>query len=170
MNEPVVLAQTGLTVAEHQRLTVENYLTLCTMAADLPFVPVLQGWDHEDYLRCADLYDAAGVDLAAEPVVGVGTVCRRQDTGFARQLMTDLHGMGLALHGFGIKGGGLSYRDKMTSYDSMAWSFRARRDAGDREKRGLPRTRYGCSHASCANCIRFALDWRDDLLMKTPQP
>lgn len=49
MCEPAMLARTGLTVLEHQRLTVANYLELLERAPDLPFVPVLQGWTLADY-------------------------------------------------------------------------------------------------------------------------
>ena len=44
MCEPFMLAKTGLTVAEHQARTVANYLELRSLAPELPFVPVLQGW------------------------------------------------------------------------------------------------------------------------------
>src|SRR5205807_2659774 len=66
MCEPFMLAKTGLTVAEHQERTVANYLELRSLAPDLPFVPVLQGWSRDDYRRCATPYEKAGVDLAAE--------------------------------------------------------------------------------------------------------
>src|SRR5690242_3031627 len=64
MCEPIVLAKTGKTVEEHQRLTVENYLELRSIDPEMPFIPVLQGWHPEDYLRCVDMYHAAGVDLS----------------------------------------------------------------------------------------------------------
>src|SRR5699024_2689834 len=80
MCEPAVLARTGLTVADHQRRTLDNLLTLRTTAPDLPWVPVLQGWAPEDYRRHVDAYTAAGINLTREPVVGLGSVCRRQDT------------------------------------------------------------------------------------------
>src|SRR5436309_107712 len=47
------------------------------MAPELPITPVLQGQSISDYSRCADLYERHGVDLAALPLVGVGSVCRR---------------------------------------------------------------------------------------------
>ena len=78
MCEQSVLRRTGLTVREHQRRTVRNLVRLRELAPELPFVPVLQGWTIADYERCADLYRQAGIDLEAEPLVGVGTVCRRQ--------------------------------------------------------------------------------------------
>jgi hypothetical protein len=80
MCEPVMLAKTGLDVPDHQRRTVDNFLRLRDLAPDLPFIPVIQGWGIEDYLRCIDLYAAAGIDLMTYPTVGLGSVCRRQAT------------------------------------------------------------------------------------------
>jgi hypothetical protein len=70
MCEPIVIhggavggqrfAGTGLSVAEHQARTVANYLELRSLAPELPFVPVLQGWsvgvgdDHEQDRLVAD--------------------------------------------------------------------------------------------------------------------
>jgi hypothetical protein len=56
---------TGLAVAEHQRRTVAGYLELRSLRPDLPWLPVLQGWDPRDYLDCVRLYEDAGVDLRA---------------------------------------------------------------------------------------------------------
>lgn len=56
------------------------------------------------------------------------------------------------LHGFGFKIRGLPLsRDSLTSADSLAWSYAARR------KPPLPEC-VG-EHASCQNCIRYALRW-----------
>lgn len=153
MCEPIVIDKTGLSVREHQERTVANYLDLRGQG---PFIPVLQGWERDEYLRCIDLYGEAGVDLAAEPVVGVGSVCRRQDTAFATELFTELAAGGLRCHGFGVKVTGLrKYGHLLASADSMAWSYRARRSEP------LP----GCEHRNCANCLRFALRWRETLAM-----
>jgi hypothetical protein len=154
MSEPWIVAKTGLTVAEHQRRTVESYLRLRDLAPDLPFVPVVQGWQLADYLRSVDQYAAAGVDLTAEPVVGLGSVCRRQGTGEIGLIVSTLAGLGIRLHGFGVKTEGLAeYADRLASADSMAWSFRGRHVAG-------------CSptHKTEANCVRFARAWRNRLL------
>jgi hypothetical protein len=157
MCEPFMLAKTGLTVAEHQLRTVENYLELRSLAPELPFVPVLQGWSLDDYRRCVELYQQTGVDLAAEPLVGVGSVCRRQATGEIEAIVHSLAAMGLRLHGFGVKAGGLvRYADCLASADSLAWSFEARRAAP------LP----DCSHANCANCLRYAAAWRERTLAR----
>lgn len=95
MCEPQMLARTGLTVAEHQRRTVESWVELRAEAPEVPWVPVLQGFAHRDYLDCCDRYAAAGTDLTALPVVGIGSVCRRQDTGEAERIIRD-HLRGLA--------------------------------------------------------------------------
>lgn len=153
-------AGTGLSVAEHRRRTVNNYLELRELAPDLPFRPVLQGDALDDYLRCAEAYAAAGVDLTAEPVVGLGSVCRRQGSGEIGLIVSTLAGMGLRLHGFGVKVEGLTeYADDLASADSMSWSFRGRH---------VP----GCapSHKTEANCLRFARAWRDRLLALMAQP
>lgn len=150
MCEPVMLEKTGSTVAEHQRRTVANLLELRSLAPDLPFIPVLQGWRRDDYLRHVDAYLAAGVDLTAERLVGIGSVCRRQGTDEAAELIRDLHAAGLRLHGFGFKLEGLrAAAPYLASADSMAWSLQARHAAP------LP----GCKHKACNNCIRYATLW-----------
>ena len=160
MCEPHILAKTGLTVAEHQRQTVANYLLLRQLAPDLPWVPVVQGWTVADYLRCVELYGERGVDLRTLPLVGLGSVCRRQGTEEIAEVVHALWSLGLRLHGFGVKSAGLRRCGKwLTSADSMAWSMEARR--GD----PLP----GCRHASCANCLRYALMWRAELLESLPR-
>lgn len=164
MCEPWVLAKTGLTVAEHQQRTTENYLHLIELAPDLGFIPVLQGWTTEDYRRHADAYEAAGVDLASLPLVGIGSVCRRQGTGAIAGVFDALMGRGLAMHGFGVKAAGLSqYADALASADSMAWSLGARQDA----RKGIRH----CAKKTCANCLHYALDWRKRVLagMETRQ-
>ncbi len=159
MCEPFALAATGLSVHEHQRRTVANYVALRDAAPDLPFIPVVQGWTVRDYLRCVDLYAAplsrggADLDLTAVELVGVGSVCRRQGADAAGAVITGLREVGVGrLHGFGFKVGGLRrFGGMLTSADSMAWSYAARR-AGN----PLP----GCSgHINCANCRRYAYSW-----------
>lgn len=155
MCEPAVLAATGLTIAAHQQRTVANFAALRAAAPDLPFVPVLQGWHAADYERCIALYAAHGVDLWDEPLVGVGSICRRQATADVRSIVHRLADTGLSLHGFGVKTRGLaSFAGALASADSLAWSYRARRD------RPLP----GCSHQRCSNCVHYATRWRSRLL------
>jgi len=159
MCEPFITAKTGKSVREHQELTVQNYLDLTAMAPELPFVPVLQGWELDDYLVCLDLYAQAGVDLRSAQTVGVGSVCRRQNTDDIGHIMKMLQGEGLKLHGYGVKGAGLQkYSEYLYSADSMAWSFGARWN-----KVRLPQ----CEHPGmCNNCLAYALVWREEVLSK----
>ena len=155
-----MIARTGLCVPEHQHRTVANYLALRQLAPGLPFIPVVQGWRLADYLACVDLYASAGVDLAALPLVGLGSVCRRQSTAEIAVIVTALAGLGLRLHGFGVKTGGLHlYGHLLASADSMAWSYAARRAPA------LP----GCTgHRNCANCLTYATAWRARILAAPP--
>ncbi|HWD78953.1 MAG TPA: hypothetical protein VG497_08725 [Kribbella sp.] len=103
MTEPEVLACTGLTVACHQRRTVDSYLQLRELAPELPFIPVLQGQTIDDYQGCAELYERHDVDLASQRLVGLGSVCRRQASKEVDEIVRALAERGLRLHGFGIK-------------------------------------------------------------------
>lgn len=157
MCEPFVLARSQLasTVPEAQAWTVANLLDLRTLAADLPFVPVLQGQTLDDYRRHVEQYARVGVDLHAEALVGLGSVCRRQATPEIGRIVSALAADGLRLHGFGVKADGLRrYGAQLVSADSMAWSYNGRKVRP-------------CPHrgsASCANCPTFALDWRRRLV------
>jgi hypothetical protein len=157
MCEPFALKRTGLTISDHQRKTVESYLELREIAPEQPWAPVLQGWQPSDYLRHVERYDRAGVDLRVIPVVGLGSVCRRSQTGQIVNLIYRLSDLGIRLHGFGVKTEGLrEVAHRLTSADSMAWSFQARR-----AKARVP----GCTtHQNCANCPRYALLWRARVL------
>lgn len=158
MCEPAVIEKTGLSVREHQERTVQNYLDLKDRG---PFVPVLQGQNLLDYKVCIVLYQQAGVDLWTEPVVGLGTVCRRSRTAEIAQIVTKLASTGLQLHGFGMKSAGLArVAHSLASADSMAWSIRGRM-AWQHDRQKL----CGGSHeGSCANCLPWALRWRERVI------
>ncbi len=156
MCEPFMLAKTGLSIAQHQRNTVRNYQQLMDVAPHLPWVPVLQGYALNDYLAHEDMFRRAGVRLARLPLVGIGSVCRRQHTIEAATIIRAVAALGISLHGFGLKEQALRrVADVVKSADSMAWSFTARR-----EKIRLP----GHPHQNCANCLPYALQWREQLL------
>jgi hypothetical protein len=152
---------TRLSVAEHQRRTVTNFVQLRDLAPDLPIVPTVQGWTAADYLRCVDRYAAAGIDLTGEPLVALGSVCRRQGTREAGAILAVLRTVGVdRVHGFGFKTLGIhAHGHLLTSADSLAWSEDARR-------RGpVPGCRHGrTGTGNCANCLRYALNWRAGLL------
>lgn len=144
MCEPFMLEKTGLTIPEHQRRTVERYDALLAelnmlFGGTIPFpiMPVLQGFEVEDYLNHMRLY---GDRLTHEMWVGVGSVCKRQgNVKVIEDLLTAIKTArpDLRLHGFGVKITALlssAVRGLLHSADSMAWSFSARkqgRDAND---------------------------------------
>lgn len=153
---------TGLSVAIHQDLSLENFLLLQELwgqrsDARCPFIPVLQGWTLDDYRWHAEMYEAHGVDLASYPAVGVGSVCRRQNSLSIAWIMMWLatEYPGIQLHGFGVKTQGLAdYAKWIGSADSLAWSFDATHEPP------LP----GHTHQHCGNCPAWALRWRKRLL------
>jgi hypothetical protein len=156
MVESHVRTRTGASLRTHQQRTVANYLQLRELAPELPFIATLQGESVADYQRCADLYERHGVDLAALPRVGVGSIC--QHSGEVEQIVRSLADRGLRLHTFGAKVLGLArYADAICSSDSLTWSFRGRH---------VP----GCSpsHRSESNCLHFALAWHTRLLASLP--
>lgn len=156
MAEPFVIKKTGLSVKEHIKRTVDNFIELRSIAPDLPIVPTIQGFTLDEYLSCVDLYERSGVELRKEKLVSVGTMCRRQGTQEAHLILHALHKHGLKLHAFGFKKAGLMMsRRFIESSDSLAWSMDARKNQP---------VRCGGTHKKCANCITFALNWREKLL------
>lgn len=152
MCEPWIIEKTGLSVREHQERTVVNFLDL--RATGLPFIPVLQGWALADYIECIGLYEDAGVDLRDEPIVGIGSVCRRQATSEIGEIASTVAADGIRLHGFGVKRLGIrKYGKYLASADSLAWSFRGRRVEG-----------CAPDHRNEANCLRFAMEWREETI------
>ena len=157
MCEPFILEKTGKTIEEHQERTIDSYIEL-SAGVDFQWAPVLQGWKPQDYWRHWERYEARGIRLESLPIVGVGSVCRRQgtDTDEAVEIIGSLASAGLSLHAFGFKQTGLQAgHGYLASADSMAWSYQARRNPP------LP----GCvTHKNCANCLKYALQWRERLL------
>jgi hypothetical protein len=173
-------------VAEHQRLTVVNFVELTGLwvrlraelglpARPCPFIPVLQGDAPAAYLRHYQMYLDAGVLLGYDyQVAGVGSVCRLQRMGKVAAVARALGDLNLGLHWFGLKLTGLDrpeiYRDLTSPYvtagsqslDSEAWSYDARRRArtpGCTHVYG-PRHRKAGQPSPCNNCPRGAALWR----------
>jgi hypothetical protein len=130
MCEGHILGRTGLTIADHQRLTIERFDQLRELLDPaIPILPVLQGFDPADYAAHVSAY---GDRLAFGQWVGVGSVCKRQ--GKPRSVLAVLDAIhdvrpDLKLHGFGVKITSLVHplvREQLATADSMAWSFHAR--------------------------------------------
>lgn len=161
MCEDAALAATGKTVGEHQRLTVENFCQLAELDERHLIIPALQGYAPGEHEASIDLYAAAGVDLFAAPLVGIGTICRRQATQEIEDIVRSLAATGLRLHGFGVKTDGLArYGKLLASADSLAWSYRARK-AGFHGEGPLG---DGCTHRACNNCFAWAHQWRERIV------
>lgn len=157
---------THLSVQEHLRRTVASVLELRALAPDVPWIAVLQGWTLGDYLDCLELYDKAGLDLRREPVVGVGTMCRRESTISAGNILDWLADEGIPIHAFGLKTEGLAAHGRhLFSSDSLAWSDHARFQP-PLEGHELPGPGRPRGHKRCNNCLEFALEWRANVVAK----
>lgn len=164
---------------EHRKRTVQSYLTLRDLAPEIPWCPVVQGWQPDDYRRTIELYDKNGVNLERLPIVGVGSVCRRHGTAQAVGILRAvLHEIPQArLHGFGFKTQGLMLaKDLLVSADSMAWSVKARREgiclpghshpSAPNSKDVFLRKK---GHQKCSSCIEFAIRRRNSMLVKVAE-
>jgi len=129
MCEPWILEKTGLTIADHQRLTIERYDAIQAKTSVF-IMPVLQGFAPDDYVAHISAY---GARLKFGMWVGVGSVCKRNGDpsailavlGAIKKARPDLR-----LHGFGLKTKALAdveIRELLYTADSMAWSFAARK-------------------------------------------
>jgi hypothetical protein len=178
MCEEKALTRSGLTAQEHQARTVDNFLILRALWPQFsddtcPIMPVVQGDPTVapdapgGHLACVDRYAAAGVDLAAAELVGLGSVCRQGSTPRIIDTVSAVVSAvpSIALHAFGVKSGGLArIAHLISSADSQAWSFGGRYDADD------VRTE-ACTHAGTCNwCSRHALRWRNAVLDMAGQP
>lgn len=131
MCEARMLEKTGLTIGEHQRLTIERYDQLVSANTGVYIMPVLQGYSSKEYVWHLRAY---GDWLPHGAWVGVGSVCKRNGDPCAiwkvLQTIKDER-PDLRLHGFGLKTTSLEspiIRGLLWSADSMAWSFAARRE------------------------------------------
>lgn len=155
---------TKKSIPEHQILTVVNYINLMMLKPDLPWIPVIQGWDMDDYLRCVDMYYSAGIELHTLPLIGVGTICRRQGTVEATNILRRLQAENLKLHAFGLKNLGIpEVAPFLESSDSMAWSYDARKNPPLPECEAERILTNGKSHLKCNNCPRYATKWLEQI-------
>ena len=103
MCEPFILKLTGLSVSEHQRLTLQNYQQLKSMVNSTYIMPVLQSFKVTEYLQHLEDY---GDELMTGQWVGVGSVCKRNSS--PKEVEAVLNAIksqrpDLKLHGFGLK-------------------------------------------------------------------
>ena len=131
MCEADMLKRTGLTIPDHQRLTIERYDALLSEDTGVYIMPVLQGYASREYVDHIRQY---GDRLKPGMWVGVGSVCKRNSNPMAIWKVLDAikaERPDLRLHGFGVKKTSLEVtliRDMLYTADSMAWSFAARKE------------------------------------------
>jgi hypothetical protein len=134
MCEQFILDKTGMTTAEHQRLTIERYDLLLPLVGDAYLLPVLQGYEPQEYVDHIRQY---GRRLKAGAWTGVGSVCKRNvDIDAIEEVLMAIRTErpDLRLHGFGVKLTALKssvVNDCLYSADSLAWSFSARKQGRD---------------------------------------
>ena len=127
------IARDAAAVAHRVAETARRYRALMALAdarGQSRPMPVLQGWQPDDYRRCAALMPDDWPALA-----GVGSVCRRG----VRDLLAIIDGLDrtlppqVRLHLFGVKTEALSQvgrHPRIASMDSMAWDLEARYTKG----------------------------------------
>lgn len=126
MCEDFILKRTGLTVGDHQQLTIARYDQLCKLVTDIKIMPVLQGYRVHEYLFHIDQY---GERLTHGMWVGVGSVCKRNgNPAVIEEILASIKNKrpDLRLHGFGIKQTAIeskAVRKLLYSADSMAYSY-----------------------------------------------
>lgn len=136
MCEAWILEKTGLTVADHQRLTIERYDALLAKKLGVYIMPVLQGYTAAEYLAHIEMY---GDRLAPGAYVGVGSICKRNASASSIEAVLcaiKRRRPDIRLHGFGLKITALAsglVRDSLHSSDSMAWNFAARKQGKNQE-------------------------------------
>jgi len=155
MCEPFILQKTGLTVQDHQTLTIERYREIKQWIDQVYIMPVIQGFEPDSYASHVRQY---GSLLEPDQWVGVGSVCKRNGNPDAVEdvlLAIKTQRPDLRLHGFGLKKTALlrpTVRAMLYSADSMAWSFQGRMDDKD------------------ANDPRLALEYAAEIEMLTGEP
>jgi hypothetical protein len=163
MCEPFMLAKTGLSLREHQDLTIERYDELLTHNVSCYVLPVLQGFAPDDYVAHIAAY---GRRLDLNAWVGVGSVCKRNtDPASISRVLQAIKSVrpDLRLHGFGVKLTALKHpavRDLLYSADSMAWSFHARKNG-----RSANDWREALSFTKAVEIARADAPWQTEMVI-----
>lgn len=164
MCEPFMLALTGLTVRQHQEITIERYRALLAENLPMPLLPVLQGYTPREYIAHLEMY---GDLLTPGMWVGVGSVCKRNVSpiDIANVLFAIKWARpDLQLHGFGVKKTALmdaTVRKFLATADSMAWSYAARRERNGSQNDWREAERFRASVES--ETLKEARPWQPSL-------
>jgi len=162
MCEPHMIKNTGKSINEHQHLTCQNFCEIQQLNPPARVIPVLQGWNPDDYITHFDMYKTYGINLVEYETVGMGSFCRRASVAGVKELVQELSGRGVKMHGFGLKKDGISlFGEHLQSSDSMAWSMTGR-IAGWRNEYLCGRTDHKAK--SCGDCHTWAMMWADKII------
>ncbi len=150
---PPVFKTTKLSVAEHQKLTIQRYdRLLAELKKPHPYImPVLQGVNPQDYVTHLQAYADR---IAPNAWVGVGSVCKKNsEPELVKEILVAIKSArpDLRLHGFGLKLNSLyrgSIRNNLYSADSQTHNF----------------TRGKSKKFAPANNPYAALKYREDVL------
>ena len=118
MCEPDALAATGLSVRDHQLLTIDRFIDNLRFGE---VVPIIQGDRVKDFhWHATELRKLGRFD-----VVGVGSVCTRKSRSDVNEIVDAVRSVfwNSWIHGFGVKIG-----CRFDSGDSMAWSLNQRKN------------------------------------------
>ena len=95
-------------------------------------VPVIQGWETDEYLECAELYDRRVFKGRWPDFIAIGSVCARKRIQEVLDIVDALDFVlppNVRFHLFGVKGTGfgkLGSNPRVASVDSLAWDYAAR--------------------------------------------
>jgi len=127
--EPFIREKIHSSVKDCIDKTIENTAKIIDIPSCSSFVPVLQGWNEDDYVQCIEDFKSRGL---LTDYMAVGTLCRRGDNkkilSILRTIKRNLP-QGCKLHGFGVKISLLKIAETynlLESCDSAAWVSRVR--------------------------------------------
>lgn len=134
--EPQILRKYNVTVKDQILRTLDNHIKLLDLLEDYLLkakpVPVLQGWEVEDYLFCIDLFREHGLVGNGFDYIAIGSLCRKNTTTQIKKIILTIRKElkdSIKLHCFGTKISvlnDLAVWKAVYSVDSMAWDFNAR--------------------------------------------
>lgn len=147
-----------------QKQSTENYMRLHDLIPGR-FLPVIHAYSPDDVDFALNIYEAYGALWSPAVQIKGYTpsvhVIRKFALGVLpaerwarRDVVRDICSRGIELHAHGLNW--VRLRDLspyIVSADSDSWRSVGRRTRMD-----------GCNHKDCANCLRFALSWRDEAI------
>ena len=133
--EPQILQKYSVTAKDQIHRTLEHHLELLELYERLEIkaqpIPVIQGWEIDDYIYCIDLFKEHGL-IDRFDYIAIGSTCRRYQVKTTQQIILTVREelpSRIKLHAFGVKLSVLDNKavwDALYSADSSAWDFIAR--------------------------------------------